>query len=184
MRRLQMTVGIMVIVVCTLAFVGCRSMTGRSFGQQVDDKVISTQVKTKLMTDRAANTFSTGVGTQYGVVRLSGTVHTPEQKAEAGRIAARTAGVKGVQNDIVVVPRDQNAKAAAAGAPAPSPAAAASPSMTRPLALSGQVTAVNRTNGDVTVKTETGDVVLRFPTSTAGQLEQGQRISINAGTAK
>ena len=86
MRRVQMTVGLAVIVVCALVFVGCRSMTGRSVGQQFDDKVISTQVKTKLTTDRAANLFSTGVGTQFGIVRLTGTVQTPEDYSELGTL--------------------------------------------------------------------------------------------------
>jgi hypothetical protein len=175
-------------------FVGCRSATGRSFGQQWDDKVISTQVKTKLTTDRAANFVSTGVGTQFGIVRLTGTVHTPEQRAEAERIAGNVAGVRGVKNEILVVPKDEGLRTAKAGTPAATPAPgaspaatsappAASPTTTRPLALSGQVTAINPTSGDVTVKTDSGsDVILRVPISTASQLEQGQRISINAGT--
>jgi hyperosmotically inducible periplasmic protein len=202
MRRVQMTVGLAVIVVSALMFVGCRSMTGRSVGQQFDDKVISTQVKTKLTTDRAANLFSTGVGTQFGIVRLTGTVQTPEQRAEAERIASNVAGVRGVKNEILVVPKDEGmrtanastrptnhpaaagaaAGGAAAGAAATSPPPSASPTTT-PLALSGEVTAINPTSGDVTVKTDSGsDVILRVPSSTASQLEQGQRISINAGT--
>ena len=186
MRRVHKTFVLGVIVLSTLAFVGCRSATGRSFGQQWDDKWISTQVKSKLTTDRAMNLFSTGVGTQFGVVRLTGTVQTPEQKAEAERIAGRVAGVRAVKNEIVVVPKDEGMRSAKAETPtAHSAPPAASPATTRPLALSGQVTAVNPTNGDVTVKTSTGDnVVLRFPTATAAQLEQGQQISINAGAAK
>lgn len=188
MRRVDMTFVIGVVVLSTLAFVGCRSATGRSFGQQWDDKVISTQVKTKLTTDRAANLISTGVGTQFGIVRLTGTVQTAEQRAEAERIASNVAGVRGVRNEILVVPKDEGLRGAKAGTPAaagPAPttsAPAASPTTSRPLTLSGQVTAVNPTNGDVTVKTVTGDsMVLRFPTATAAQLEQGQQISINAG---
>ena len=186
MRRVHMTFVLGLIVLSTLAFVGCRSATGRSFGQQWDDKVISTQVKTKLTTDRAANLISTGVGTQFGIVRLTGTVQTPEQRAEAERIAGNVAGVRGVRNEIVVVPKDEGLRTSKSATPAAAasttPAPAASPTTSRPLALSGQVTAVNPTNGDVTVKTATGDsMVLRFPTATAAQLEQGQQISINAG---
>lgn len=165
-----------VIVVCALAFVGCRSMTGRSFGQQFDDKTTTAQVKTKLTTERFGNAFSTGVGTQFGVVHLTGTVQTPEQKSEAERIASRTAGVKGVRNDIVVVPRhSQSAKTGESAGPAASPAAP------RPVTLSGEVTAIDRASGDVTVKTDSGDVMLRLPASTAQGLEQGQHLSINAG---
>jgi hyperosmotically inducible protein len=186
MRRVHMTFVLGLIVLSTLAFVGCRSATGRSFGQQWDDKTISTQVKMKLTTDRGLNLFSTGVGTQFGIVRLTGTVQTPEQRAEAERIAGRVAGVRGIKNEIVVVPKDEGLKTAKADTAAQRSAApAASPATARPLTLSGQVTAVNPTNGDVTVKTATGDsMVVRFPTATAAQLEQGQQISINGGAAK
>lgn len=81
-------------------------VTGRSFGQQVNDKTITGQVKSKLTSDRFVNPFSTSVGTHYGVVYLGGTVNTPEQRAEAERIASRVSGVKRVVNDIAVVPRD------------------------------------------------------------------------------
>ncbi len=171
MRRVSV---VAVIVACTLTFVGCRSMTGRSFGQQWDDKTISSQVKTKLMTDRFTNLFSTGVGTQFGVVRLTGTVQTPEQKAEAERIAGRVAGVKGVKNEIVVVPRDQTLRGAEG-------AAAASPGSARPVTLAGEVTAIDPASGDVTLKTSAGEVVVRLPSATAQSLEQGQKLTINAG---
>jgi hypothetical protein len=174
MRRVSL---VAMIVACTLAFVGCRSMTGRSVGQQWDDKTISTQVKGKLMTDRFANLFSTGVGTQFGVVRLTGTVQTPEQKAEAERIAGRVAGVKGVKNELVVVPRDQTLR----GAEGAGGAAAASPGSARPVALTGEVKAIDTASGDVTLTTSSGDVVVRLPSATAQSLEQGQKLTINAG---
>jgi hypothetical protein len=181
MKALQYVV---IVVVCTLAFVGCRSATGRSFGQQVDDKLITAHVKTKLTGEHFRNLFSTGVGTQFGVVHLTGNVETEAQRAEAGRIASRVAGVQGVKNDLLIVPRNGKiAKAAtpasaaegggAAGSPAASPA-------TMP-AITGQVTAIDRDTGDVTVHTDTGDVTLRLPSSALRNLEQGQRLSINTG---
>ena len=93
---------LVMLVVCVLAMASCRSATGRSFGQQIDDKVISSQVKMKLMSGRPGSVFSTGVGTHLGVVRLTGTVETAEQRAQAESIAAQTPGVRGVVNDIVV----------------------------------------------------------------------------------
>jgi hyperosmotically inducible periplasmic protein len=95
-----------VIVVCALTVIGCRSTTGRSFGQHVDDKTISSQVKAKVTTDKFVHLFSTGVGTHFGIVRLSGNVATAEERAEAERIAMRVQGVKGVVNDILIIPRD------------------------------------------------------------------------------
>jgi len=179
MKRLQCAT---LVVVCAVAFVGCRSMTGRSVGQQVDDKVISTQVLSKLMLDKFSSLFSAGVGTQYGVVHLTGNVGTEAQKIEAERIAGRVAGVKSVRNELIVVPRDtKTAKASnAADGAGPAGAPAASPSA-GPMTISGQVTAIDRDRGDVTVHTETGDVILRLPAGALRDLEQGQRLSINVG---
>jgi hyperosmotically inducible periplasmic protein len=160
-----------VVVVLTLPIVGCRSLTGRSVGTQIDDKVITTNVKSKLSMEKFRSLFSTGVGTHFGVVHLSGNVATPEQRQEAERIASRVPGVKRVDNDIVVVPRDQHTASAS-----PSPAAA-----TAPLALTGEVMAIDHASGDVTMKTDAGEVVLRLPSSTIRDLEQGQRLSINGG---
>ncbi len=176
MKALQYAV---IVVVCTLAFVGCRSMTGRSLGQQFDDKIITAHVKSKLTTDRFGNLFSTGVGTQFGVVHLDGNVANEAERVEAERIASRVAGVRGVKNNIVVVPRDaKTAKAGDGAGPAGSPAA--SP-VAGPMTISGQVTAIDRDTGDVTVHTATGDVVVRLPSGVLRELEQGQRLSINAG---
>lgn len=121
-----------VVVICALTVVGCRSLTGRSFGQQWDDKTITSHVKSKLTTERFGNLFSTSVGTHYGVVYLSGTVHHPEQRAEAERIASRVSGVKRVVNDIVVVPRDATVAGTPAGpSPAASPTSTSAPAPTR-----------------------------------------------------
>lgn len=181
--RLQYAV---IAVVCVLAFVGCRSTTGRSFGQQWDDKSVTAQVKTKLTLEQFRNLFSTSVGTQFGVVHLTGNVESEAQKAEAERIASRVTGVRQVKNDMVVVPRNgKTAKATtpagatgAAGTPAASPAASPSAG---PLSISGQVTAIDRDTGDVTVLTDTGNVTIRLPSAALRDLEQGQRLSINRG---
>ena len=175
MKALQYVV---IAVVCTLTFVGCRSATGRSFGQQVDDKVITAHVKTKLTGDTWRNLFSTGVGTQFGVVHLTGNVATEAQRVEAERIASRVSGVRQVKNDLMVVPRDsQTAKAVTPATAADGADPAASPSAS-PMTISGQVTAIDRDTGDVTVHTETGDVTLRLPRGALRDLEQGQRLSI------
>ncbi|HXD98633.1 MAG TPA: BON domain-containing protein, partial [Candidatus Acidoferrum sp.] len=95
------------------------------FGQQIDDKTISSQVKAKVTTDKFVHLFSTGVGTHFGIVRLSGNVGTADERVEAERIASRVQGVKGVVNDILVVPRDGR-MTGTAGSPSP----AASPGST------------------------------------------------------
>jgi hypothetical protein len=47
--------------------------------------------------------------------------------------------------------------------------------------LTGEVTAIDRASGDVTLKTVSGDMVVRLPATVLRDLEQGQRLSINAG---
>ena len=167
-----------VVVLCAFVSFGCRSATGRSFGQHWDDKTISAQVKTKLMTERFANLFSTGVGTQFGVVRLTGTVPTEQDRIEAERIAGRVAGVRGVENQIVVVPPNHGVATTANTGWAP---AASPPSARPPVNLSGEVTAIDPASGNVTVRTPSGDVQLRVPASTAQSLQPGQSLSINTG---
>ena len=164
-----------VVVILALAAVGCRSTTGRSVGQQVDDKTITSQVKSKLTADKFGSLFSTGVGTHFGVVHLSGNVGTEQQRVQAERLARGVTGVKRVDNDIVVVPRDGRSGPVAAAPPAASPAATTAP------ALSGEVTRIDRASGDVTLKTTSGDVVVRLPGTALRDLEQGQRLTINAG---
>jgi hypothetical protein len=163
------------VVILALAAVGCRSATGRSFGQQVDDKVITSQVKSRLTADQFGSLFSTGVGTHFGVVHLSGNVATEQQRRQAEQLARGVTGVKRVDNDIVVVARDGRSGPVAAAPPAASPAATAAP------ALSGEVTRIDRASGDVTLKTSGGDVVVRLPGSALRDLEQGQHLTINAG---
>jgi hyperosmotically inducible protein len=165
------TVLTMVLVIVALAAVGCRSATGRSFGQHVDDKAITSQVKTRLTADKFGSLFSTGVGTHYGVVHLSGNVATEEQRLQAERLARSVAGVKSVDNGIVVVPRDGTS----------TPVAAARPAIPITPALAGEVTRIDRASGDVTLKTTGGDVVVRLPGTALREIEPGQRLTINAG---
>ena len=71
MRRVQMTVGLgAVIVVCTLAFVGCRGTTGRWLGELIVELVFSCLVKAKVTSVGGLYLIWSGVGSQFGVVRL------------------------------------------------------------------------------------------------------------------
>jgi hyperosmotically inducible protein len=68
----------------------------RSAGDRVDDAMITSTVKTKLTADRPKSAVKVDVDTKDGVVTLTGTVSTEEQKAEAERLARNTKGVKDV----------------------------------------------------------------------------------------
>jgi hyperosmotically inducible protein len=73
-----------------------------STGQYVDDKTISTKVKTALYEDPVVKGTQVNVNTFQGVVQLSGFVENETQKERAGQIAQQAKGVRAVHNDIVV----------------------------------------------------------------------------------
>ena len=104
---------------------GCRSMTGRSAGQVMDNKMTLASVKTKLAAEQIQNLTWVNVDTNEGVVYLTGNAKTPEAKAHATEIAQRVDGVERVVNDIHVTGTEQARSPAA-----PTSAAAASPAST------------------------------------------------------
>jgi len=88
----------------------------RSTGAYLDDKSISTKVKTEMLADPLVKGTQVKVKTFQGKVQLSGFVDTTGQKDRAAEIARRVKGVEWVKNDLVV----KNAlPGAAAGAEAP-----------------------------------------------------------------
>jgi len=68
----------------------------------VDDKFITTKIKSKLTVSGDVNPFNIDVDTVNGVVTLTGRVAKPEAKAEAERLARETEGVREVRNNITV----------------------------------------------------------------------------------
>src|SRR5260221_153723 len=75
--------------------VGCAGTNAhRSTGAYIDDKAVSTRVKTALFRDPVVSGFDVHVKTYRGEVQLSGFVDSPEQKERAAEVAR---GVEGVQ---------------------------------------------------------------------------------------
>src|SRR6185295_4677524 len=68
----------------------------------VTDASITTEVKTRLMTDKAARETSIDVDTKDHVVTIGGAVPTEADKLRIGRLVARTTGVKSVVNNLTV----------------------------------------------------------------------------------
>lgn len=89
------------LVILSLA-AGCRSLTGKTAGQNVDDATITASVKSKLVADTAANLTRVNVDTNNATVYLNGTVETAEQKARAEQLAWQASGVKSVVNNLQV----------------------------------------------------------------------------------
>jgi hyperosmotically inducible protein len=93
-----------VLVVLAL-MAGCRSMTGKSAGTNVDDATITASVKSKLVADKASNLTRVDVDTNHGTVYLNGTVDSAEQKSRAEQLAWQAQGVKSVVNNLHVPKR-------------------------------------------------------------------------------
>lgn len=83
---------------------GCEEMTGKTAGGTLDDAVITTSVKSKLMGEKTANLMRVDVDTNNGIVQLSGVVDSPAQKTQAEQLALQVKGVKSVVNHLQVQP--------------------------------------------------------------------------------
>ena len=71
-------------------------------GQDIDDSVITTSVKAKLMDDPTTKAYQINVGTEKGVVQLTGFVDSTAMKTRAGEVARSVDGVKSVRNDLEI----------------------------------------------------------------------------------
>lgn len=74
----------------------------RKLGERVDDAVISSKIKAKLISDPQINPFNIDVDVHDGVVTLTGRVTSDASKEEAEDLARDTKGVKDVHNRIEV----------------------------------------------------------------------------------
>lgn len=83
---------------------GCAigSRTEQSTGERIDDRNISSRVKTALAEDAEYKYDGVNVETFKGTVQLSGFVTSRDQKNRAGDIATKIAAVKKVLNNITV----------------------------------------------------------------------------------
>jgi hyperosmotically inducible protein len=71
-------------------------------GQDVDDSMLTTSVKAKLMEDSTTKAYQINVGTEKGVVQLTGFVDSTAMKSKAGELARSVDGVKEVRNDLEI----------------------------------------------------------------------------------
>lgn len=75
-----------------------------STGEFFDSSIITAKVKANLVDDPVTGVFRIKVNTYKGVVELTGTVYSQEEKTRAGRIAAAVEGVQEVRNLLQVQP--------------------------------------------------------------------------------
>jgi hyperosmotically inducible protein len=74
----------------------------RSTGERIDDAEITMRVKTRLLDDPAVKGTKIDVDTRDGVVFLTGSARTNEEKDKAIQLARNVEGVRDVQADIMV----------------------------------------------------------------------------------
>jgi len=74
----------------------------RTVGSWVDDVMISSKVKSKLIADTSIKAGDIDVSSSQGVVTLIGRVSTDAIKSDAERIARGTKGVNKVNNELLV----------------------------------------------------------------------------------
>lgn len=74
----------------------------RTVGDWVDDTLISSRLKAKLIADTDVRASDIDVSSSQGVVTLIGRVRTSAMKQDAERIARGIAGVTDVHNELVV----------------------------------------------------------------------------------
>jgi hypothetical protein len=96
----------LVVTLAVLFFLnGCQAMTGETAGQNLDDGVLTTSVKSSLASEKLGTLTRVGVETDNAIVHLTGEVETAEEKARIGSIASRVKGVKRVVNNLQVIKR-------------------------------------------------------------------------------
>ena len=82
---------------------GCNTTSGDNlFRMQPSDASITSAVHESFVKDKNLSALKIHVATTNGVVMLSGRARTIRQSDEAAALAAQSAGVKSVQNKIIV----------------------------------------------------------------------------------
>lgn len=98
--RFANVVAVSLLILVVVA--ACRSMTGESVGENIDDATITTEIKARLTADKASNLTRVSVTTTRGTVALNGVVETPAQRTRAEQLASQVKGVKGIINNLQV----------------------------------------------------------------------------------
>jgi hyperosmotically inducible protein len=78
------------------------ALTGRSFGEMVDDATISATVKSKLLWSKFAEGLKIDVDTDSGMVTLKGNADSDVNKELAGSLAMNTKGVVALDNQLKI----------------------------------------------------------------------------------
>lgn len=80
------------------------SHASESLGQHIDDATITTKVKAELLGAKNVKSQHIHVKTRKGVVSLTGSVPTAEDRDNAEQVAQNVNGVQSVKNHLKVTP--------------------------------------------------------------------------------
>ncbi len=83
---------------------GCVALTGETAGENIDDAVITTEIKGKLAAEKIIHTTKVGVKTERGVVYLTGSVETADERSQVVQIVKKVKGVRDVVDRLEVRP--------------------------------------------------------------------------------
>jgi len=101
MKKNILFVSALLVLLPTLT--GCPAThTRRSFGEVVDDGMISNKLKVKYLKDKEIKGFQINVDTWRGVVSLQGRVNTQEQINRSIEIAEQQKGVREVKSYLLL----------------------------------------------------------------------------------
>lgn len=99
------TLTALVTAVALLSATGCAvTRDQQTAGAYVDDTVITTQIKSRMLNDKDVSGTSISVETLNGTVMLSGFAKNSMERNAAEKIARDVNGVKMVKNEVVVRP--------------------------------------------------------------------------------
>jgi hypothetical protein len=146
---------------------------GSTIGQQIEDGAITALVKSKLVAARPGNFSTIDVDTTNGVVRLAGTVPTASDRAEAERLAQGTNGVQRVVNELRVETRAAGGTAHDTTAASPDTAG-----FRGRHTMTGQVTSIDTSSGEVGLQTDHGPLRLHFPPASLSGVRRGDTLTV------
>lgn len=91
--------GLLVIVLASFMALAACSGTGKTMGENVDDTVVHSKVKTELIGEGLGNI---NIEVHQGLVQLAGFVETTYEREKAASSIKDIRGVRGVSNQLVV----------------------------------------------------------------------------------
>lgn len=90
------------VMAATMAACTSSSRTTETTGNYIDGASITAKVKEAILAEPGLHSLQIGVETYKDVVQLSGFVDTSQARIRAGEVAAGVAGVKSVENGLLV----------------------------------------------------------------------------------